>query len=73
MLKPKQSGKQPIGIVRRLRVKRQVKILRGIPKEDFFFLTYFCWFSLSNAKRLKIKSFLEVNLVSLTLRVHTDF
>ena len=42
--------------------------LRGEPQKSFFDS-----FSLSNAKRLKTKAFLEVNLISLTLRACTVF
>ena len=53
------------------KVKSQVKTLRGAPKETSFVL--FLFVSLSDANRLKIKVFLEVSLVSLTLRAHTVF
>ena len=51
-----------------LRVKKHVKALQAIPKKIAFIVFYS--FSLSNAKRLIIKAFLEVILVSLTLRAH---
>ena len=61
----------PIGFVQRLSIKRQVKTSRGIPKRVFW--SYFDSISFSNAKRLIIKAFLEVNLVPLILRVRTVF
>ena len=35
-LKLKESGKTPIGVLRRLRVKRQIKTPQGVPKEGSF-------------------------------------
>ena len=40
-LKLKQSGKPPNGVVRRLRVKRQVEVLRGVPKGGSFVISGF--------------------------------
>ena len=49
--------------LRRLRVRRQVKTPRGAPKKGSF--VFLDSFSLSNTKRLKMKAFLVVSLVSL--------
>ena len=53
-----------------LRVNRQVKHPRKLAKDGPF---VFFFFSLFNAKRLPMKSFLEVTLVSITLRRRTVF
>ena len=68
-LKLKQSKRTPIGVVRRLRAKRQVKTLRGAPKEGLFVL--FLFFSTFSSKTLKMKAFLEVSLISLNLTART--
>ena len=57
--------------IRRLRVKIQVKSTQAVPKESPFVIFYS--FLLPNAKRLTIKVFLKVNLVSLTLVTRTVF
>ena len=55
----------------RLWVKRQVKTPRRAPKDDSLALFY--PFSLCNATRIKMEAFLEVSLVSLTLRSRSVF
>ena len=57
--------------LRRLRAKRQVKTPRGATNECSFVLFYY--FLLFNTKRLKMKAFVEVSLVSLNLRSRTAF
>ena len=52
-------------------VNRQVKFLQGAPKVCSSVI--FWYFSHPNAKRPKTKAFLEVSLVSLTLRARTVF
>ena len=51
-----------------LRVKRRVTAPQTVPKENLW--SFFDFFSVSNAKGLTIKAFLEGTLVSLTLRLH---
>ena len=67
MTKTEKVLKKHICGIRRLRVKRQVKTPRAI------LLSIFDSFSLPNAKRLTIKAFFEVTLVSLILRALTVF
>ena len=66
MLKTK-FGKRRLCIFRRLRVNGQFKFLQRAKKRVLSF--YFGSFSLPNAKKSKIKAFLKVTLVSLTLRL----
>ena len=70
-LKLKQSRTPHICGIRGLRVDRQVKNPWAVLKEGSFVI--FGFFSVSNAKGLTKKAFLEVTLVSLTLRVRTVF
>ena len=51
-------------------VKKQVKTSPG-PQKKGSPVLFFIFFSLFNAKKLKMKEFLEIDLVSLTLRVRT--
>ena len=53
------------------KIKRQVKTLRGTGKEGSF--AFFNSLSLFNEKRLEVKEFMEVSLVSLTFRARTLF
>ena len=66
-LKLTQSGKTPICLVWRVRVKRLAKIA-GSSKRKFFchsFYLFIYFFSTFNEKSWKIKAFLDVSLVNL--------
>ena len=68
-LKLKYSGKTPKDVIWRLAVKRQVETVRGESPKMVLSL-FLDSFPLFNAKRLTIKAFLEVALLSLILRAH---
>ena len=72
--KLKYSRKMHICGIGGLRVKRQIKTMWAFQKDQKRILaSFFYSFSHPNAKGLTVKAFLEVSLVSLTLRVHTVF
>ena len=58
--------KKRISVFRRVRVNGKVKFLHGAPQK--LFSLYFDSLSPPNAKRSKIKTFLKVSLVALTLK-----
>ena len=74
MAKTKKLQKTHICGIWGLRVNRQVKHPQALSKESHFVIFgFFFFFSLFNAKRLTVKAFLEVTLVSQTPRARHVF